>query len=543
LGLTITTSGAKKADAFGDRLVLLQEKLAAIGRQIGQELVPTVERAADDIERWLKENQGEIIKTAKELGTLISEVYAFGKAVASPFIMQIVIMRRLVDIPAGGVAGVAGSIGASVASALGASSSDIAATTNAPGQLPQGLPTLSVFRRPGLGTFGSPFRNPAQPGTKPLDFSKPGGGRGGGGGKGRADDTLRDQKRLNDLLLSHFKDRLDAEENELAHSYDKRTILFQEYFDESNRLEEERYATVKANLQKEESAARVRVESGKGGLKAQLELQEAINASFSETVRHNERLAAIAREQREEQERIADSLERQADRLNDILLSSMERVDFGHMPTATEALEKLGEPPDISAQSQAILDMRERIRGEMVELGNDLTSVFARSVGDGFERGAKRGLQSLALGLLDIVQNIFLRKLAEGLGEIFSQLALGTGGAPSWLRVGLGVIAGGIGGGFGGGVTAGGNSGPVGSGIGNFAGGGFVPGTDKGFDSVPAMLRPGELVLNKQQQGMLGTTNIYNIQLPMTPKGSYSSPKSQREMANAVVAALQGAQT
>ena len=33
-----------------------------------------------------------------------------------------------------------------------------------------------------------------------------------------------------------------------------------------------------------------------------------------------------------------------------------------------------------------------------------------------------------------------------------------------------------------------------------FEGGGYVPGIDRGFDSVPILARPGELVLNKQQQ-------------------------------------------
>jgi hypothetical protein len=33
-----------------------------------------------------------------------------------------------------------------------------------------------------------------------------------------------------------------------------------------------------------------------------------------------------------------------------------------------------------------------------------------------------------------------------------------------------------------------------------FAGGGTVPGIDRGYDSVPAMLRPGEVVLNRVQQ-------------------------------------------
>jgi hypothetical protein len=41
-----------------------------------------------------------------------------------------------------------------------------------------------------------------------------------------------------------------------------------------------------------------------------------------------------------------------------------------------------------------------------------------------------------------------------------------------------------------------------------FAGGGFVPGVDHGFDSVKALVRPGEVILNRQQQqAVIGQSN------------------------------------
>lgn len=49
-----------------------------------------------------------------------------------------------------------------------------------------------------------------------------------------------------------------------------------------------------------------------------------------------------------------------------------------------------------------------------------------------------------------------------------------------------------------------------GTGGGSFARGGVVPGSGSG-DTVPAMLTPGEVVLNKRQQQMIGVGRIYNV--------------------------------
>jgi hypothetical protein len=551
LGLTITTSGSKKADKFGDDIRLLQLKLEAIARQIGQELVPTVSKAADDISKWLKENQGEIIKTAKELGSLISQVYAFGKAVASPFIMQVIITRKIIDVTGLG----SGPRAPGEASGPESGTLDLG-SMNAPGSLPQGLGNLSVFRTPGRGALESPFRlSPAQQQAASArkaqeDLEKQlrsatgkQGGGGGGGGKSRIDDAIRDQKRLDDLILSSIKNRLESEEGEVSRSYDRRSIIFQEYFTESIRLETERYDAVKANLQREEAAAKRVVDSGKGGLKAKIELQTAVNALEEEEFRHGERLAEIAKEQKQHQDEILESLEKQvfaASKLVEFNEQMMAAMEFGPVATAVGDLEEFMklEPPDISAQTQAILDMRERMR----DLGFELTDIFHESVGAGFDQGVKRGLATLGQGLLDIVQNVFLKRLAEGLGNILADFATpSSGGGGSWLQKLLGIGIGAVAGGIGAGGSSGFSGGPVD--IKSFvfgAKGGFVP----GGDSVPAMLTPGELVLNKKQQGMMGqpVINNYTINLPPSPKGGYTSPKSQRELGDKLLAMLQGSQ-
>jgi hypothetical protein len=57
-----------------------------------------------------------------------------------------------------------------------------------------------------------------------------------------------------------------------------------------------------------------------------------------------------------------------------------------------------------------------------------------------------------------------------------------------------------------------------------FAGGAFiVPGVDVGYDSIAAMLRPGEMVLNKQQQAAVGYEHLSRARVPnYVPTGQYA---------------------
>jgi hypothetical protein len=59
-----------------------------------------------------------------------------------------------------------------------------------------------------------------------------------------------------------------------------------------------------------------------------------------------------------------------------------------------------------------------------------------------------------------------------------------------------------------------------------FQGGGYVPGIDRGFDSVPILARPGELVLNRQQQGLVerSAPGVFQQAGIMRPRGA--SPAS-----------------
>jgi TP901 family phage tail tape measure protein len=131
MGLVVTASGAKKADEFGDKLTMVRNKLEAVARQIGSELIPTVEQAADDVSKWLKENQGEILKTAKEIGSLVSEIYGLAKTIQSlsPLILEIQIIKKISEVVSGLSASGVGAMPTNIFGAAGPG-----ASANAPSQ-------------------------------------------------------------------------------------------------------------------------------------------------------------------------------------------------------------------------------------------------------------------------------------------------------------------------------------------------------------------------------------------------------------------------
>lgn len=471
MGLVITSSGAKKADEFGDKLTMLQLKLEAVGRQIGQELVPTVERAADEISGWLNRNQGEIAKTATEVGSLVRQIYDLAQQIRSlsPLTLQINVVRNFVE-------------GMSIP--MGQNFFDKEKTMNAPAQLPEGLPTLSVFQRRQQGpTTFSPFANPRGAGPARIDI--PGAPKGGGGGGAKAQ-----------------KDVLEALKNEVISLNTEFRKLDVELFNSAN---------MSALLaQKQELLSKVMSQLS---LKAQMEVSEirdvdeALDSAIGKLPKKSQAAAqslrelALAKFKDNEQTRIAGELTKATEQLTkqwkqeldntrsgvedyEIAIQSLEaeyrkynktlsdgqkeelrsaavqkkhwelfwelignansRLEIharllGTIDTLNDSVVKslTGpgtaegnlaqfleiEPPDLSDASKEIL----RIRESMRELATDLTGIFSDSIRTGFESGTKAGLASLAQGLLRIVEDIFLKKLAAGLGELLG--GLGTGGS------------------------------------------------------------------------------------------------------------------
>jgi hypothetical protein len=156
----------------------------------------------------------------------------------------------------------------------------------------------------------------------------------------------------------------------------------------------------------------------------------------------------------------------------------------------------------------------------------------------------------MAQGLIQVLEQSFLRRLAEGLGDMLGNVGTGSGGG-FWkglfrtvLGAAIGGAAGGIGGGGGGGGGAAGSS-AAGAFAGKFADGGYIaPGQwgiagDGGRPEVVFGGRAGATVFGRKNSGQV--VNNYSINLPPDRGGNYSSPKSRRQLARDMMAAIQGA--
>ena len=199
--------------------------------------------------------------------------------------------------------------------------------------------------------------------------------------------------------------------------------------------------------------------------------------------------------------------------------------------------------PRIATVETQVARERFQIIGEqMRSLASNLTATLDNSVYDGFSRGAKRGFEVLSLGLLRIVEDSFLKRLETGLGDLLTSVGTGPGFWGGLLRAFFGGAIGGAAGGIGGG----GSAAPLthaGSAAGHFASGGFVPPGKWGWtgEEGPERVYGGNtgvsVIPHAGQTVIHHHTNIFNIK-PDT-KGSYSSPKSQRQIAEQVASMLQ----
>lgn len=185
-------------------------------------------------------------------------------------------------------------------------------------------------------------------------------------------------------------------------------------------------------------------------------------------------------------------------------------------------------------------DQYEAHAERMRDLAFNLTSALDRAIYDGFESGIKRGFQSLTLSILNMVQNVFLRQLENALSNALAGIGSGGGGGGSWfsrlLGIGIGAVAGGLGGG---GFTKGAAGGGF---AGKFQSGGVIGMGQWGVvhDNERVMATPYGAVVSPSGGGGGAQTNIYNIHVPVRSAGAYSSPKSRRQLAEDVSAAIQG---
>ena len=155
---------------------------------------------------------------------------------------------------------------------------------------------------------------------------------------------------------------------------------------------------------------------------------------------------------------------------------------------------------DISDKS---IVMGMTITDAFTSAGDSLASGLAQGImrGEGIMNSFKGFMSSILETILtQIIQQAFIGPLissmTSGLGQAFS--AFGGGGAGAFGGGGFGSMIGGS------------LFGPIGGFLGglfNFADGGVVPGRATSGDSIPAMLTPGEVILNKGQQAAVMSNN------------------------------------
>lgn len=497
MGLEITTSGSQKADKFGDELKLLQLKLEAVARQIGQELVPTVSKAADDISGWLKQNQGEIVKTAKEVGSLISSLYTLAKVIAelSPQVMVVRIVRQFEGLAEGSRRDAE----AAAARGFGTKSGSAA---RARWQMDAG-----EFVSPGSTV-------PQAPKPAPIVFPSRGGG--GGGAKAQKDilESLKSTLMGLNAEFRKFDTELLASVNLTALAAEKEKLLT-DVMSSLNaatkmkiaglkNVDEALEAAIGSLPAKSQAAARALLEQNlaqfklnettriAGELTVQAEelskewRQEIENAisGADEYTRTIQRLEAAYRrygaiipptvrlelEQQATMLRLIEIGKQFADVMRDAAQSGLEALEHGR---AMQDLMGAGMKGGVLEGADVIKKQMDDLRDQMRSLASEIVSVLDHSIYEGITGGFKRGLVTLTIGILDIVKNIFLRQLEAALTDALIGLRTGSGGG-SWLTtllgVGVSAVAGGLGGGIGGG------KGGIIPGVGGkaFASGGFL---------------------------------------------------------------------
>lgn len=216
---------------------------------------------------------------------------------------------------------------------------------------------------------------------------------------------------------------------------------------------------------------------------------------------------------------------------------------YGGEPATT------GRPRVATAEEQVIRERLEIYRDNVRRVAYETTNLLDRALYDGFTGGGvKAGLASLGMGLLDIVRNIFLRELEEGLTRILTNAgggkAAGGGGLfQTLLSVGLSAISGV----FGGGLAAGGIGSAAAGAIGGFADGGYVkPNTwywrgERGPELVKSGPMGDSVMSNGNSTAMARGGNTFITNVYAQDYNSFASRRTETQMTRAANKMMQRA--
>lgn len=559
-GTLITTKAAKQGDELSDTVTILGRRFTAAGRVIAEEFTPMVVDGLRTLSKWLVDNQGEIRDTAREIVKLVGEITSLANFIwsISPLRLEIQIIRKITEWMD-----------------FGSTKDEKGVVSSGPG----GQSMFDKFRdwfdrgpiKDPSGAFGPATGDPnatqAQRDAavkqyndrikaeqaaaaaakkqqdavnKMLEGTGKGGGRGGGGGKDRHDQLLREQKQFLDASLRNTIEGMEGEEAGVKRSYEQRRLAQARYFQAVTSLEVKRHeATIETINQEIELAKKI-----KDPKKREIELldlgtqkQREMNRHAAEQYRISQDIKQVTRDRIVLADTLISRMEREREVLKQIkqersrFKSEVEREDLGGgsfvlTPEEREKTQRSGRV--VTVEEQVRREQAEIFRDKMRAIASDLTFIIDDALREGFDKGIKHGIISFGLGILEMARHAALKELEKALADVLGNVFGGSsgtgpqGGGGGWLSklIGFGVSA--IAGLFGGASTGAGPAaanGPTGSGIGNFAEGGFMRPFEWAWvgERGPEKVRAGYqgVTVLSSDESARGGGNTYNITMPI----------------------------
>ena len=99
-GLLVTGQAARKGDELSDSITKIGQQFSATGRAVANEFAPLVADALSTFSRWLRDNQGELVATARAVAGLIKDIGALASFIysISPIRLSVQIIRTVTDV-------------------------------------------------------------------------------------------------------------------------------------------------------------------------------------------------------------------------------------------------------------------------------------------------------------------------------------------------------------------------------------------------------------------------------------------------------------
>lgn len=514
-----TTEMAEKGDELSDAIRRMSQVFGHAANVVGQEFGPDVKNAVESVTKAIIDNKEVIGLWGGAFAEATGKIYSTVSAIAT----LIGNLRTLDGMPI-----------STLLTVLGAVRVGGTETANVPDMVSQFANSRSTFRTPNFSGF------------RPDQLGAPKGSGRGGAGRGTADPGIQLLKQLED----QFKNLTPRTQLQRV----QEQLLSEEYSKTNPKIAEKiRLFARLIDVAKNTSDVMTEIREAEEKLaRVTREVSDVMRAQGISITEQRQGLPDWIRDVNEfvrakEEEGFVWAADTKQIYLNNAALLEQFRIlsqGATRLRTVGGGFEKGGMGLDDSfAGGGGKRDRAAELRAQyeshverMRDLAIDLTSTLDRAIFDGFEGGLKRGFQSLTLSALDLVKNVFLRQLENAIASALSGIG-GGGGKGGILQsiIGFGLSAlGGIGGGFGKGGISGGFAG-------KFGAGGNIPMGQWGVvhDNEKVLATPyGAKVI---PSGDGGGNTVINIHVPVRSAGSYSSPKSRRQIAEDVAAALQGA--